>query len=128
MNADSPRDPRPAQMSCGDPPRIPPPSWYSRACDQSEPMDSPPVQPSIREGHLKPEPNAFQKMTAAVERSDYQSRQLDAATAVIHQLMKRLGVTSINLPAATTELGPRASLKRGDQFYHVNAGTERGGS
>lgn len=52
----------------------------------------------------------------------------DAYRAIIHQLATRLQITTINLPGMTTELGPRATVKRGEQFYHVNSGDQRGGS
>lgn len=71
------------------------------------------------------EPSDFD--TADDRREQTQQQREDAYLKVIHQLMTRLQLTTINLPGATTELGPRATVKRGEQFYHVNAGDERGG-
>ena len=119
MNADSPRDPRPAQMSCGDPPRMPPHNWY-RACDQSEPFDSPPVQPSIREGHL--EPSAMRRVDAKLQHVDNILTQLDVALAIIYRLLPRdtdgepMG---ISFDTFRTDAGPRAQIVRHGNQYDV---------
>lgn len=59
MNIPSNRNPlNTPQMRVGDP--IAAGNYLRSSMDQSEPYDSPPVQPSIRDGHLEPESRAAQ--------------------------------------------------------------------
>lgn len=130
MRADNPRDNLPPRMRCGDPL-----STGAYLMDQSGDTPSCQPMPSIHETEGARVTGILKSNDAILESSAYWMRKckehegdIDARNAIIHQLLNRLAITGINLPAATTELGPRATIKRGDQFYHVNAGTQKGGS
>jgi hypothetical protein len=99
-------------------PSMRPPGWM-RAQDQSEPFDSPPVMPSIREyDNLEPS-GVMAKLDRKLARQDDTLGKLALALKALDAALELLGTEGISLDTFRTDNRPCAILERKGNTYDV---------